>query len=47
MDFLTDILNGSVGGVNLQLIVQVALLAAVVLSGPIVIFLLAAKGGDL
>ncbi|MEG4229698.1 photosystem II reaction center protein Ycf12 [Microcoleus sp. N9_B2] len=46
MDFITDIFSG-LGGVNYQLIVQVALLAAVVLSGPIVIFLLAAKGGDL
>jgi hypothetical protein len=34
-------------GVDYQLIIQVALLAAVVLSGPIVIFLLAARGGDL
>ncbi|MEG4804917.1 photosystem II reaction center protein Ycf12 [Microcoleus sp. ARI1-B5] len=46
MDFITDLFSG-LGGVNFQLIVQVALLAAVVLSGPIVIFLLAAKGGDL
>ncbi|MEG3848073.1 photosystem II reaction center protein Ycf12 [Microcoleus sp. herbarium19] len=45
MDFITDLFSG-LGG-NYQLIVQVALLAAVVLSGPIVIFLLAAKGGDL
>ena len=46
MDFITDLFSGP-GGVNYQLIVQVALLAAVVLSGPIVIFLLAARGGDL
>ncbi|MEG3895114.1 MULTISPECIES: photosystem II reaction center protein Ycf12/Psb30 [unclassified Microcoleus] len=46
MDFITDLFSG-LGGVNFQLIVQVALLAAVVLSGPVVIFLLAARGGDL
>ncbi len=46
MDFITDLFSG-LSGVNYQLIVQVGLLAAVVLSGPIVIFLLAAKGGDL
>ena len=46
MDFITDFFSG-LSGVNYQLIIQVALLAAVVLSGPIVIFLLAAKGGDL
>ncbi|MCU0544154.1 MAG: photosystem II reaction center protein Ycf12 [Oscillatoriales cyanobacterium RU_3_3] len=43
MDFITDLF----AGVNFQLIIQVALLAAVVISGPIVIFLLAARGGDL
>ncbi|MBD1883443.1 MULTISPECIES: photosystem II reaction center protein Ycf12/Psb30 [Microcoleus] len=46
MDFITNLFSG-MAGVDYQLIVQVALLAAVVLSGPIVIFLLAAKGGDL
>jgi hypothetical protein len=46
MDFITDLFGG-LDNVNFQLIIQVALLAAVVLSGPIVIFLLAAKGGDL
>ena len=46
MDFITDLFGGF-SNVNFQLIIQVALLAAVVLSGPIVIFLLAAKGGDL
>ncbi len=46
MDFITDLFSG-LDNVNFQLIIQVALLAAVVLSGPIVIFLLAAKGGDL
>ena len=46
MDFKTDLFGG-LGNVNFQLIIQVALLAAVVLSGPIVIFLLAARGGDL
>jgi hypothetical protein len=47
MDFITDIFSGLGSSIDFQLIVQVALLAAVVLSGPIVIFLLAARGGDL
>jgi hypothetical protein len=46
MDFITDLFSGG-GPISIQLIIQVALLAAVVLSGPIVIFLLAARGGDL
>ncbi|MGL5063357.1 MAG: photosystem II reaction center protein Ycf12/Psb30 [Microcoleus sp.] len=46
MDFITDIFSG-LGNINFQLIIQVALLAAVVISGPIVIFLLAVRGGDL
>lgn len=47
MDFITDLFSGLGSGIDYKLIIQVALLAAVVLSGPIVIFLLAAKGGDL
>jgi Mn2+/Fe2+ NRAMP family transporter len=47
MDFITDLFSGLGSGINFQLIIQVALLAAVVISGPIVIFLLALKGGDL
>jgi hypothetical protein len=46
MDFITDLFSG-LGNINFQAIVQLVLLAAVVLSGPIVIFLLAARGGDL
>lgn len=43
MGFVTDI----VGSVNWEAIIQLAMIAAIMLSGPIVIFLLAAQGGDL
>ncbi|MDX1976776.1 MAG: photosystem II reaction center protein Ycf12 [Pseudanabaenaceae cyanobacterium bins.68] len=42
-----DTLNSTLAGINFQLIFQLVCLALVVISGPIVIFLLAAKGGDL
>jgi hypothetical protein len=43
MGFVTDI----VGGVNWEAIIQLGMIAAIMISGPIVIFLLAAQGGDL
>ncbi len=43
MGFVTDTL----GGVNWEAIVQLAMIAAIMISGPVVIFLLAAQGGDL
>jgi Photosystem II complex subunit Ycf12 len=43
MGIVTDIL----GGVNWEAIVQLSMVAAIMISGPIVIFLLAARGGDL
>jgi len=33
--------------INFELIAQLSMLAAVVIAGPVVIFLLAARGGDL
>ncbi len=39
---------GSVlGGINWEAIAQLTLVAMIMLSGPIVIFVLAARGGDL
>ncbi len=35
------------GNVNWEVIAQLTMLAAIVLAGPIVIFALAARGGDL
>jgi Photosystem II complex subunit Ycf12 len=39
MEFLSNI--------NFELIAQLSLLAAIVIAGPVVIFLLALRGGDL
>lgn len=46
MDFLTDIFNG-LSSINFEAILQLVLVAAIMISGPVVIFLLAARGGDL
>jgi len=46
MDFLTDVVN-NLSGINFEGILKLVLLAAVVLSGPLVIVLLAVRGGDL
>ncbi len=43
MGFITDIF----GGINWEAIIQLTMVAAIMISGPIVIFLLAARGGDL
>lgn len=43
MSLITDIF----GGINWEAIVQLTMVAAIMISGPIVIFLLAARGGDL
>lgn len=42
-----DGLVSFVGGINFTLIAQLTALALVVLSGPIVVIVLAARGGDL
>jgi hypothetical protein len=43
MDFLTNF----VGGINFEAIVQLTFLAMIVIAGPVVIFVLAFRGGDL
>jgi hypothetical protein len=43
MDFLT----GVIGGVNWEAIAQLTLVAMIMIAGPVVIFLLAFRGGDL
>lgn len=43
MDFLTS----AVGNVNWEAIAQLTFVALIMLSGPVVIFLLAFRGGDL
>lgn len=46
MDFITNIFS-AVGGINFTVIFQLLCLALIVISGPVVIFLLALRGGDL
>lgn len=46
MEFLSGI-TGSLSSINFELIAQLTMLALVVVAGPVVIFLLAARGGDL
>jgi hypothetical protein len=43
MDFLSSVLSN----INFELIAQLTMLTLVVVAGPVVIFLLAARGGDL
>ncbi|NUN66192.1 photosystem II reaction center protein Ycf12 [Pseudanabaena biceps] len=43
MDFVTSLLSS----VNFQLIFQLTCLALIVISGPVIIFLLSAGGGDM
>ncbi|NJK60046.1 MAG: photosystem II reaction center protein Ycf12 [Oscillatoriales cyanobacterium SM2_1_8] len=44
---ILDSLGSVLGNINYELIFQLVCLALIVLSGPVVIFLLAARGGDL
>lgn len=46
MDFITD-LFGIFGNINFEVIAQLTMLALIVLAGPAVIFVLAARGGDM
>jgi hypothetical protein len=46
MDFLTNIVGGA-SSINFEAIVQLTCLALIVLAGPVVIFVLAFRGGDL
>jgi hypothetical protein len=43
MEFVSSVL----GGINFELIAQLTMLALIVISGPVVVFLLVARGGDL
>ncbi|MGF1496197.1 MAG: photosystem II reaction center protein Ycf12/Psb30 [Elainellaceae cyanobacterium] len=43
MDSLTSV----IGGINLEAIIQLTLVAMIMISGPVVIFLLAVNRGDL
>ncbi len=46
MDFL-DGFTSALSSINFELIFQLTCLGLIVVSGPVVIFLLAARGGDL
>ncbi|NJN21960.1 MAG: photosystem II reaction center protein Ycf12 [Leptolyngbya sp. RL_3_1] len=43
MEFISSVL----GGINFELIAQLTMLAMIVVAGPVVVFLLVARGGDL
>ena len=43
MEFISSFL----GGINFELIAQLTMLAMIVIAGPVIVFLLAARGGDL
>lgn len=43
MEFVSNLF----GGINFELVAQLTMLAMIVISGPIIVFLLAARGGDL
>lgn len=43
MDFITN----TIGSINWEVIAQLTMLALIVIAGPMVIFLLAARGGDM
>ena len=42
-----DFLSGLLGGINIEPIAQLTMLALIVIAGPAVIFVLALRGGDL
>jgi hypothetical protein len=46
MEFIGNFF-GAIAAINWEVIAQLIMLAAVVIAGPAVIFLLAARGGDL
>ncbi len=46
MDFVTDIFSG-LASFNYEAIIQLILVGAIMLAGPVVIVLLAFRGGDL
>lgn len=44
---LMEALTGIIGGINWEAIAQLILVSAIMIAGPVVIFLLAFRGGDL
>jgi len=42
-----EFLSGLIGGINFELIAQLTMLTMIVVAGPVIVFLLAAQGGDL
>ncbi|MEM6517766.1 MAG: photosystem II reaction center protein Ycf12 [Cyanobacteria bacterium P01_D01_bin.71] len=42
-----EFISNFVGGINIELIAQLTMLAMIVIAGPVIVFLLAARGGDL
>jgi hypothetical protein len=46
MDFITNLLDG-IGSINYEPIFQLTFVALIMIAGPVVIFLLAFRGGDL
>lgn len=43
MEFITNLFSS----INFELIAQLTMLAMIVIAGPVIVFLLAARGGDL
>ncbi len=46
MDFLSDLFGG-LGSLNLEPLFQLTAVALIMLAGPVIIFLLSARGGNL
>lgn len=46
MDFITNIFS-ALGGINYTVIFQLLCVTLIMVSGPVIIFLLALRGGDL
>jgi hypothetical protein len=46
MDFLSGLTSG-LGGLNVEAIAQLTFVALIMIAGPVVVFLLALRGGDL
>lgn len=42
-----EAITGFLGGINFELIAQLTMVGMIIVAGPVIIFLLAARGGDL
>ncbi|MEM9008306.1 MAG: photosystem II reaction center protein Ycf12 [Cyanobacteria bacterium P01_F01_bin.86] len=42
-----ELITNLFGGINFELVAQLTMLAMIVISGPVIVFLLVARGGDL